>query len=152
MRMPRQYRSLLLCCCTAMLFAGGAGAQVILGLPDDEPAAAAQAKLPASEAMQSGMAAIRKLVIDAHSLITHRRMAPDQARRFAAGLKFHVKTLNADPAAPVMTAVLKDIADGADQIGSGAAGDGQLDALDKIEAALTRYPQLIDDAEWKPLR
>ena len=64
----------------------------------------------------------------------------------------HVKALNADPAAPVMTSVLKDIADGADQIGSGAAGDGQLDALDKIESALTRYPQLLDDAEWKPLR
>jgi hypothetical protein len=134
-----------------MLFAGGAGAQVILGLPE-EPAAAAQTKQPASDAMRSEMAAIRKLVIDAHSLITHRRIAPGQARRFAADLKLHVKALNADPAARVMTALLKDIADSADQIGSGSAGDGQLDALDKIEAALSRYPQLFDDADWKPLR
>lgn len=151
MRMPRQCRSLLLWSCTAMLFAGGAGAQVILGFPDEAPAVA-QTKQAASDAMRSGMAAIRKLVIDAHSLITHRRMAPDQARRFAAALKFHVKTLSADPAARVIAAILKDIGDGADQVGGGAAGDGQLDALDKIEAALTRYPQLIDDAEWKPLR
>jgi hypothetical protein len=125
-------------------------AQVILGLDDEAPPATA--KQPASDAVQSGMSAIRKLVLDAHTLITHRRFAPDQARRFSAGIKQSVAALKADPAAPALADVLTLLDDGATQIAAPMSGDSQLDALAKFETALDRYPQLFNDPEWKPLR
>lgn len=131
------------------MMSGPAIAQVILALPDDEPAAA---KHPANDKIKSGMAGIRKLVIDAHTLITHRRQSPDAARRFASEVKRHVADLKSDPAAAPLTATLDAIATGADQIAAPGGGDGKLDGLDKIETALARYPQLFDDPDWKPLR
>jgi hypothetical protein len=125
-------------------------AQVIMGLPDKAPPTAA--KQPASDAVKTGMSAVRKLVLDAHTLITHRRFAPDQARRFSTSIKQSVAALKSDPAAPALADVLTLLDDGATQIAAPMSGDSQLDALAKFETALDRYPQLFDDPEWKPLR
>lgn len=123
-------------------------AQVVLGLPD-EPA---DAKVKASDRVKAGMAGIRKLVIDAHTLITHRRLSPDSARRFAAGVDRHISEVKGDPTAAALSPILDDIAGGAAHIAAPDSGDGKLDGLDKIETALARYPQLFDDPDWKPLR
>lgn len=123
-------------------------AQVILGLPDE----AAPAKAAASDGVKTGMAAIRKLVVDAHTLITHRRLAPEGARRFAGEVKRHVGDMKSAPDAARLDGILDDISQGADAIAAPGSGDGKLDGLDKIESALVRYPQLFEDPNWKPLR
>lgn len=126
-------------------------AQVIMGLPDDRSYTGTD-KPEAADAVKSGMATIRHLVLDAHSLITHRRMAPDQARRLSTGIKQAIATLKSDPAAPALAEVLTLLDDGATQIAAPISGDGQLEALAKFEIALARYPQLFDDPTWQPLR
>lgn len=147
----RPYRWSVLPLVAGAFFAAGANAQVILGLPDTEATATA-ARQPPSASLQSGMAAIRKLVRDVHSLITHRRLPPDQARRFATDLKRYVTALKANTSEPRLNEILTLLAEAAEQIGAPVSGNSHLDALDKIDAALNRYPQLIDDPEWKPLR
>lgn len=124
-------------------------AQIILSLPDESSEGA---KTPASAGVKSGMTAIRMLVLDAHTLITHRRLSPEAARRFAKDVKQNVAHLQADPTAAVLTDMLADLTAGADQIAAPTSGNSKLDGLDKIEMALSRYPELIDDPDWKPLR
>ena len=51
------------------------------------PAGEAFAPLPTDEPVQKGMLAIRDLVRTNHSLVTHRRMPPDHAARFAKQVK-----------------------------------------------------------------
>ena len=51
------------------------------------PAGRAFAPLPIDQAVQKGMLAIRDLVRINHSLVTHRRMPPDHAARFARQVK-----------------------------------------------------------------
>lgn len=151
MRAKRHRRLPLAAILLAALWLGGAPAalpQVILGLPDET----AGEKVAASDRIKSGMASIRKLVIDAHTLITHRRLSPDGARRFASAVDRHIADLRDDPAASALSSVLDDIASGAKQIAAPDSGDGKLDGLDKIETALTRYALLFDDPDWKPLR
>lgn len=126
-----------------------AAAQVVLGLPDENGSAD---KTPASEAIKAGMSGIRKLIVDTHTLITHRRLAPDGARRFAAEVKRHVDAMRPDPAAVSLAETLDEIAQGATAIAEPANADARLDGLDKIERALAHYPQLFDDPDWKPLR
>ena len=48
---------------------------------------AAFAPLPTDEPVRKGMLAIRDLVRTNHSLVTHRRMPPDHAQRFAKQVK-----------------------------------------------------------------
>jgi hypothetical protein len=154
MRVPRQFRSplpLLLAVAVMAVTGPAASAQVVLGLPDDEPAQAV-AKHQASPQLHSGMQAIRTLVLNAHSLVTHRRLSPGEARRFAAALKRHVADLQPSASDPVQREVLTPIAAAAEPFAVPVSGDSQLDALDKIEAALNRYPQLVDDTAWQPLR
>lgn len=148
MRRPLQCRSLPMVL-TTMLLVDGANAQVVLGIPD-EASTAAPVRQPAPPALRLGMAEIRKLVLNAHSLITHRRLSPDQGRHLAADLKRQIAAIR--PIAGNVESILRDIEDGAEQIGNGPPGAPQLDALERIDAALARYPQLIDDPDWKPLR
>ena len=51
------------------------------------PAGQAFAPLPTDQPVQRGMLAIRDLVRTNHSLVTHRRMPPDHAARFAKQVK-----------------------------------------------------------------
>lgn len=146
-------RNLLPLLGAAVVFAssGAAATQSIFSLPDDPLAHAARE--PASPSVKSGMAAIRRLAADAHTLITHRRFAPDQARRFSAAIGSRVEALKTDPAASqALKDVLTLLAEGAAQVGEPVSGDSQLEGLVKIETALNRYPQLFEDAGWQPLR
>jgi hypothetical protein len=132
---------------------GAALAQVVLGLPDDALAdTSTAARQPASAEVKAGMAAIRRLVLDTHTLITHRRLSPEAARRFAADLRRHTASLRTDPAAASLAVILTPLEEGAVAVAGPTSGSSQLDGLDKIETALDRYPQLFDDPDWKPLR
>jgi hypothetical protein len=151
MRMTLNLRPLLLATLIAGTWVGGtpaATAQVILGLPDEE--AATPSKQAASDAVKSNMKSVRKLVLDAHTLITHRRFSPQQARRLSDDLKRDADALRADAAAS--SDIVTPLAEGAAEIGAPMQGESQFDALAKLETALARYPQIYDDPDWKPLR
>lgn len=126
--------------------------QVIMGLPDDDKSYAGAARPLAGDAVTSGMSTIRELVLDAHSLVTHRRLAPDQAGRISTSIRQTVATLKSDPGAAALTEVLTLLDDGATQLATPMSGDSQLEALSKFEIAFARYPQLVDDPKWQPLR
>jgi hypothetical protein len=155
MRVPDSPRCLLAPLCAVLAMLAGAStsrAQVVLGLPDDPTPAAQAAPQLAPDGVRSGMAAIRKLVLDAHTLITHRRLSPEQARRFAKEVKQHVILLQSVQPTPAFAEILTSLSEGAAEIAGPVSGTSQLDGLDKIETALARYPQVFDDPDWKPLR
>lgn len=148
---PRRPLAFLVVALTMTVLAGRAAtAQVVLGLPDETTAPAARPL--ASPALREAMTAIRKLVLDNHSLVTHRRLSPDQARSFAADIKRHATALEVGTDASALSEIVTPLTDGATSIAETGSATSQLAGLEKIETALARYPQLFDDPDWKPLR
>ena len=68
------------------------------------PAGQALAPLPTDQPVQKGMLAIRDLVRINHSLVTHRRMPPDHAARFARQVKAEADGILARARSPAMHA------------------------------------------------
>ena len=103
------------------------------------------------------MAAIRKLTLDNHTLVTHRRMPPAAARKFQKRVTQEITRIRADAAAHAeagspLDAILTDIAVGADAVGGARADVTPIDGMLQIDEALGRYPAVVDDPNWKPLR
>lgn len=120
-------------------------------------ALAEAAKLAADQALRQTMAEIRALVLDNFTLVSHRRLSPEGARKLAANLKDAVARLRARTELPQATLVaLAGIIDpidaGADAIAGRVTGRDAMDGMADIEAALSHYPEVFDDPEWKPLR
>jgi len=113
------------------------------------------APLPTDEPVRSGMEAIRDLVRTNHSLITHRRMPPDHAKRFATQIKAESNrilstTKLSGEALERLKERLVEIDDGADQVLAVAPGSDPVDGLLHIDEALARYPTEFDHPGWVP--
>jgi hypothetical protein len=118
---------------------------------------AEDAKFPTDEPVRAGMKTIRDLTLTTHSLVTHRRLAPADARAFHAKVTAAVDrietqtTLQGQPRTEI-DALAADIVKGAASV---AGLDPSLPALDgivTIDEALARYAQRFDHPGWQPLR
>ncbi|MFA5897958.1 MAG: hypothetical protein WC829_02475 [Hyphomicrobium sp.] len=115
------------------------------------------APLPTDEPVRKGMHAIRDVVTTNHSLVTHRRMPPDHAMRFAAQVKVEADrilsttTLTGD-ALEKLRLLLQEIVTGLGAVAKPSGDVTANDGLAQADAALARYPQEFDDPNWKPLQ
>lgn len=126
-------------------------AQVVLGLPD-EPSDKGTKLQPSTE-VRAGMRTIRQRVLDAHSLITHRRMPRQGALQLRSDLFRTADALKGQAdAAPALQEILALVVTGASEIGEPTAPDAQFEGLSKLETALERYPLVFEDPDWQPLR
>ena len=136
---------------------------LVLGLPAAAAekllpsSGAAFAPLPADEPVRKGMLAIRELVRTNHSLVTHRRMPPDHAQRFAKQVKAEAeKILSATKLSgdgrEKLRGLLDDIVAGIDAVAKPAAGSDPLGGLVRADEALARYAKEFDHPDWPPLQ
>jgi len=118
---------------------------------------AAFAPLPTDEPVRKGMLAIRDLVRTNHSLVTHRRMPPDHAQRFARQVKAESEkilstTKLSDDGREKLRALLDEIVAGIDAVAKPAAGADPSDGLVRADNALARYGKEFDHPDWAPLQ
>ena len=119
--------------------------------------AAGEEKLPTDAAVRSGMIAIRDLVRLNHSLITHRRMPPDHAQRFARAIKAQADTILATgttsgKAKQRLSSLLDEVIAGVDAVAHPERGVAPMDGLIRIDEALARYPEAFDHPGWAPVQ
>lgn len=117
---------------------------------------AAAGTLPTDEAVRAGMIAIRDLVRLNHSLVTHRRMPPDHAQRFAREIKRQADAILATStisgeAREGLRALLDDIVSGIESVAHPERGD-PINGLVRTDEALRRYPEEFDHPGWAPLQ
>lgn len=135
----------------ALLLAVGAGP---VGLA---AAGQAQEKLATDEPLRSGMISIRDLVRINHSLVTHRRMPPDHAARFAQAIRQQADTILATSTVPAaskekLRALLDEITAGVEAVAHPERGVAPIDGLIRVDEALARYPQEFDHPGWAPVQ
>lgn len=116
-----------------------------------------RAKLATDEALRSGMIAIRDLVRINHSLVTHRRMPPDHAARFARAIKQQADSILATSTVASATkdqlrALLDEITAGVEVVAHPERGIAPIDGLVRVDEALARYPQEFDHPGWAPVQ
>jgi hypothetical protein len=121
------------------------------------PAGQAFAPLPTDQPVQRGMLAIRDLVRTNHSLITHRRMPPDHAARFAKQVKAEADGILAaskiaGDAREKLRALLDEIVAGIDAVAKPQAGADPAAGLVRADEALARYGNEFDHPGWAPLQ
>jgi hypothetical protein len=121
------------------------------------PAGQAFAPLPTDEPVQKGMLAIRDLVRTNHSLITHRRMPPDHAARFAKQVKVEADGILAaskiaGDAREKLRVLLDEIVAGIDGVAKPEAGADPTAGLVRADEALARYGSEFDHPGWAPLQ
>ncbi len=141
-------RPIVLALAVALLGTPAAMAQSLL--PNS---GAAFAPLPTDEPVRKGMLAIRDLVRTNHSLVTHRRMPPDHAQRFASQVtaeseKILSATKLSGDGREKLRGLLDEIVAGVDAVAKPAAGAGPLDGLVRADAALARYGKEFDHPDW----
>ena len=121
------------------------------------PAGRVVAPLPTDEAVRRGMLAIRDLVRVNHSLVTHRRMPPDHAARFARQVKVEAETILAtskiggEPREK-LRGVLDEIVAGIEAVAGRDKAVSPLDGLVRADEALARYAKEFDHPGWPPLQ
>jgi hypothetical protein len=112
---------------------------------------------PTDEPVRKGMLAIRDLVRLNHSLITHRRMPPDHAARFAKAIETQADAILATSAvsdAPRerLRALIGEIVTGVEAGAGRNKAVSPIDGLVRIDEALARYPAEFDHPGWVPLQ
>ena len=115
------------------------------------------APLPTDAPVQKGMQAIRDLVRTNHSLVTHRRMPPDHAARFARQVKAEADGILASSkitgdAREKLRALLDEIVASIDAVAKPEAGADPMAGLVRADEALARYPQEFDHPGWAPVQ
>ena len=115
------------------------------------------AKFPTDEALRARMAAIRKVTVDNHTLVTHRRMPLTEARRFAEIVTREAREIKANAglsgeAKAEIEALLGEIVTGAEAVAGRGGEVTAIDGIVRIDAALARYGERFDDPSWRPLR
>ncbi len=134
------------------------GGAVALAAGDREPTAAtAPARWPTDEPVRKGMLAIRDLVRINHSLVTHRRMPPDHAARFARQVKVEADGILATSritgeARERLRALLDNIVTGVGAVAARDKAVSPIDGLVRADEALARYPQEFDQPGWAPVQ
>jgi hypothetical protein len=139
------------------MIAGIALGLLLIGpaLAQDKPVAS---PLLATDApARDGMLAIRDLVRLNHSLVTHRRMPPDHAARFAKQVKAEADKIAATSrmsgeARAKLQTLLAEIVAGIDAVAGREAGVSPMDGLVRADEALARYAQEFDHPGWVPLQ
>ena len=121
------------------------------------PAGQAFAPLPTDQPVQKGMLAIRDLVRINHSLVTHRRMPPDHAARFARQVKAEAAGILASSkiagdSREKLRALLDEIVAGIDAVAKPEAGADPMAGLVSADEALARYGNEFDHPGWAPLQ
>lgn len=127
------------------------------GARANEPQQQAAAKLATDEALRSGMIAIRDLVRINHSLVTHRRMPPDHAARFAQAITAQADTILATStvsasAKEKLRVLLDEITGGIEAVAHPERGVAPIDGLIRADEALARYPREFDHPGWAPVQ
>jgi hypothetical protein len=122
-----------------------------------EAQAPAPAKWPTDEPLRKGMLAIRDLVRLNHSLITHRRMPPDHAARFAAAIKAEADAILATStlsgeARERLRALLDEVGAGVEAVTGRNANVSPIDGLVRVDEALAGYPRAFDHPGWAPVQ
>ena len=120
-------------------------------------AAQADEKWPTDYALRSGMLVIRDLVRTNHSLVTHRRMPPDHAKRFAAAIQSEAASILATSTVPgtakaVLSDILNEITQGVEAVAHQQEGVSPIDGLIRVDEALARYPKEFDHPDWEPVQ
>lgn len=121
------------------------------------PAGGFVVALPTDEAVRRGMLAIRDLVRVNHSLVTHRRMPPDHAARFARQVKVEADAILATSklageGRAKLRAVLDEIVAGIEAVAGRNKAVSPLDGLVRADEALARYASEFDHPGWAPLQ
>ena len=103
------------------------------------------------------MAAIRTLVAQHHSLVTHRRLPPDMAVRFAAQVRNLTESIVANSSvsgvsADALAPLLGSINDGAEAIAGRKPEVGPMDGLFQIDEAIAAYGSRFDHPNWQAER
>jgi hypothetical protein len=116
-----------------------------------------EAKLATDDVVRAEMTAIRDLTLNAHTLVTHRRMPPADARTFHARIKQAVERLDAGmtltgPARDEIGTITGQIAKGAAAVAGGDTTLTPIDGIIAIDEALALYAKRFDHPGWQPLR
>lgn len=114
-------------------------------------------KIVSDAAVQSEMTTIRNLTLDVHTLVTHRRMPPAEARKYHGRITQAVAKIEAETTlrgAPreTLDAILQDIVAGAAAIAGADKSIDPIDGIVLIDDALKRYEELFEHPGWQPLR
>lgn len=122
-----------------------------------EVSASSARKWATDAVLREGLTEIRSLVLRHHTLITHRRISPDDARRFAADIQREADRtvtgllLSGEPRDEARR-LLAAIDAGAAQVARNAGSIEAVDGLMRIDEALEAYGQRFDHPDWRPLR
>lgn len=114
-------------------------------------------KLQADPETQAAMEAIRRRVINVHTLITHRRMPVAGASQFARETEADVarvahSRVAAGIASDPMSPILKKITDGAASIAHPRPERGQIDGLVDVVSGLETYAATFNHPGWRSLQ
>jgi hypothetical protein len=120
-------------------------------------AAVAADKLATDDAVRREMKAIRDLTLNVHTLVTHRRMPPADARTYHARVKAAVERLRTETTLDggerdEIENLTQDILAGAEAIGRSPSSTEAIDGIVAIDEALARYAKQFDHPGWQPLR
>lgn len=131
----------------------------------DKPATAnpilatAAVKLRTDAETRHAMDAIRRRVINVHTLITHRRMPVAGAAQLSREVNADVsRAMRARTAAHVdvkpdpMLPILQKITEGVDAIAHPTPKRGQIDGLVDVASALETYAAVFDHPGWRTLQ
>lgn len=115
------------------------------------------AKNPTDETVRTEMKVIRDLTLNAHTLVTHRRMPPADARTFNAKIKAAVERLRSATtldggARDEIESLTGAVLDGAAAIAGESTAMTPIDGIVAIDEALTLYAKEFDHPGWQPLR
>ena len=127
------------------------------GLFADPTTTAAETKFATDPALREGMIAIRNLLRLNQSLVTHRRMPPDHAQRFAKSIRAEADKILASStvsgAAKVrLAALLDEIVAGVEAVAHPQRGVTPIDGIVRADEALAQYPRAFDHSGWAPLQ
>lgn len=101
------------------------------------------------------MESLRKLVIDHHTLITHRRLSPASGHKLASDVRRVGDTLAASRLAretPPLAALAAEVQASATLLDAAPASPEMLQGLMRLVAVLDRYPRSFAHPDWTPLQ
>jgi hypothetical protein len=122
------------------------------------PAARADdGKLATDEIVRAEMKSIRDLTLNAHTLVTHRRMPPAEAKTFHSRIKAAVERLRGGTTPDGSTrdeieAVTREILGGAEAVAGLNVDVTPIDGIIAIDEALSHYAARFDHPGWQSLR
>lgn len=117
----------------------------------------ARARYPTDTLVRASFQAIREIVLRHHTLITHRRITQDGARRFSDDILREVDRAVGGTAMEGaghrrVVELLRAIEQGAKAIARAPSTTGAMDGIVGITASLAAYGGEFDHPGWQPLR